>query len=152
MPQKMFVSAVTWEIVSKVRTASQWVTPPSGCPPDRLFVPETLRSDVIRWSHCSKVACHSGVSRTMFLIKQRFWWPSMARDIQSFVLACSVCAVSKTSNRPSAGLLQPLSVPVETLVPHFARFRHRSPSLKWEHGGFDRGGPVFEGCSFHPSA
>ncbi len=35
----------------------------------------------------------------------------MTRDIQCFVLACSVCAVSKTSNRPSAGLLQPLSVP-----------------------------------------
>ncbi len=35
----------------------------------------------------------------------------MARDIRCFVLACSVCAVSKTSNRPPAGLLQPLSVP-----------------------------------------
>ncbi len=111
VPQKIFVSAVTWEIESKVRTASQGVTPPPGCPPGRLFVPETLRSDVIRWSHCSKVACHPGVSRTTFLIKQRFWWPSMARDIRCFVLACSVCAVSKTSNRPSAGLLQPLSVP-----------------------------------------
>ncbi len=111
VPQKFFVSAVTWEIESKVRTASQEVTPPSGCPPGRLFVPEALRSDVIRWRHGSKVACHPGVSRTMFLIKQRFWWPSMARDIQCFVLACSVCAVSKTSNRPSAGLLQPLSVP-----------------------------------------
>ncbi len=111
VPQKFFVSAVTWEIESKVRTASQGVTPPSGCPPGRLFVPETLRSDVIRWSHCSKVARHPGVSRTMFLTKQRFWWPSMARDIRCFVLACSVCAVSKTSNRPSAGLLQPLSVP-----------------------------------------
>ncbi len=35
----------------------------------------------------------------------------MAREIQCFVLSCSVCAVSKTSIRPSAGLLQPLSVP-----------------------------------------
>ncbi len=35
----------------------------------------------------------------------------MARDVRLFVLACSVCAVSKSSNRPPAGLLQPLSVP-----------------------------------------
>ncbi len=35
----------------------------------------------------------------------------MACDIRLFVLACSVCAISKTSNRPPAGLLQPLSVP-----------------------------------------
>uniref|UniRef100_A0A673MHB7 Integrase catalytic domain-containing protein n=1 Tax=Sinocyclocheilus rhinocerous TaxID=307959 RepID=A0A673MHB7_9TELE len=35
----------------------------------------------------------------------------MARDIRDFVLACSVCARGKTSNRPPGGLLQPLSVP-----------------------------------------
>ncbi len=35
----------------------------------------------------------------------------MARDIHDFVLACSVCATSKTSNRPPDGLLRPLSVP-----------------------------------------
>ncbi len=34
----------------------------------------------------------------------------MARDIREFVLACSVCAWGKTSNRPPEGLLQPLSV------------------------------------------
>ncbi len=111
IPQKIVGSMVTWEIESRVRTALQGVMPPPGCPPCRLFVPEILRSDVIRWGHCSKVACHPGVSRTMFLIKQRFWWQSMARDIRLFVLACSVCATSKTSNRPPAGLLQPLSVP-----------------------------------------
>ncbi len=35
----------------------------------------------------------------------------MARDIRLFVLACSVSAISKTYNRPPAGLFQPLSVP-----------------------------------------
>jgi hypothetical protein len=76
-----------------------------------LFVPEGLRSDVIQWGHGSNIACHPGVNRTSFLVKQRFWWPLMARDIHDFVLACSVCATGKTSNRPPDGLLQPLSVP-----------------------------------------
>ncbi len=97
--QKICISAVTWEIESKVRTASQGVTPPPECPPGRLFVQECLRSEVIRWGHCSRVACHSGVNRTMFLVKQRFWWPGMACDIRLFVLGCFVCAVSKSSNR-----------------------------------------------------
>ncbi len=105
------VSTLTWEVESKVRTALEGVTPPPGCPPGRLFVPERLRSDVIRWGHCSNVAFHPGVNRTGFLVKQRFWWRSMARDIRDFVLACSVCARGKTSNRPPEGLLQPLSVP-----------------------------------------
>lgn len=36
----------------------------------------------------------------------------MTSDIRSFVLACSVCASCKNSNRPPAGLLQLLSVPL----------------------------------------
>lgn len=95
----------------RVRTASQGVTSPPGGPLGRLFVPEALRSKVIRWGHYSKVACHPGVNHTKFLIKQQFWWPAMACDIRLFVLACSVCAVSKSSNRPPAGLLEPLLVP-----------------------------------------
>ncbi len=76
---------VTWEIESKVRNALQGVTPPSGCPPGRLFLPEGLRADVIRWGHASKVTCHPGVNRTILVDKQWFWWHSMARDIRDFV-------------------------------------------------------------------
>ncbi len=47
VPHKIFISAVTWEIESKVRMTSQGVTPPPGCPPGRLFVLECLRSKVI---------------------------------------------------------------------------------------------------------
>ncbi len=81
IPERLVVSTLTWEVESKVRTALEGVTPPPGCPPGRLFVPERLRSDVIRWGHCSNVACHPGVNRTGFLVKQRFWWRSMARNI-----------------------------------------------------------------------
>ncbi|KAG1964568.1 retrotransposable element [Pimephales promelas] len=111
LPEKVVISTLVWEVESKVMTALDGVTPPPGCPPSRLFVPEGLRSDVIRWGHCSNVACHPGVTRTSFLVKQRFWWPLMARDIHDFVLACSVCATSKTSNQPPDGLLRPLPVP-----------------------------------------
>ena len=111
LPENIVVSALVWEVESKVRTALEGVTPPPGCPPNRLFVPEELRSNVIQWGHCSNVACHPGISRTKGLVKQRFWWPLMARDVHDFVLACSVCASGKSSNRPPDGLLQPLSVP-----------------------------------------
>ncbi len=152
IPERLVVSTLTWEVESKVRTALEGVTPPPGCPPSRLFVPEGLRSDVIRWGHCSNVACHPGVNRTSFLVKQRFWWNSMARDIREFVLACSVCARGKTSNRPPEGLLQTAVGPFETLVPHRARFRHCPPALPGQYGRFDRSGPVLEGGSFHPLA
>ncbi|KAL0147619.1 hypothetical protein M9458_057083, partial [Cirrhinus mrigala] len=110
-PETLIVSTLTWEVETKVKTALEGVTPPVACPPNRLFVPEELRSEVIQWGHCSNVACHPGVNRTIHVVKQRFWWPLMARDVRSFVLACSVCAIGKTSNRPPDGLLQPLLVP-----------------------------------------
>ncbi len=65
LPQKVVISVLSWEIESKVRTASEGVT----IPPGRLFVPKSLRSDVIRWGHSSKLACHPGVTHSTFLIK-----------------------------------------------------------------------------------
>ncbi|XDV17726.1 hypothetical protein PO909_023545 [Leuciscus waleckii] len=111
LPESLFVSTLVWEVESKVKKTLEGVTPLVGCPPNRLFVPEELRSEVIQWGHCSNIACHPGINRTRFLVKQRFWWPRMARDIHDFVLACSVCATGKTSNRAPDGLLQPLPVP-----------------------------------------
>ncbi len=66
IPERLVVSAVTWEIESKVRTALEGVTPPPGCPTGRLFVPERLRSNVIQWGHCSNVACHPGQGHPCF--------------------------------------------------------------------------------------
>ncbi len=143
LSETLFVSTLTWDDESKVKAALEGVTPPARCPPKRLFVPEGLRSSVIQWGHCSNVACHPGVSRTQFLVKQRFWWPLMARDVHNFVLACSVCATGKSSTAASS---------FKTLVPYRARFCHRPPTLPGSHGSFDRGGPVLEGGPFHSLA
>ncbi len=67
LPKKIVFFAVTWEIESKFCTTLQGVTPPPGSPPSCLFVPDNLQSDVIRWGHRSKVACHPGV-RLFFLL------------------------------------------------------------------------------------
>ncbi len=115
----------------------------------KMFVSERLRSDVIRWGHCSNVACHPGIARTSFLVKQRFWCPSMARDIRDFVLACSVCARGKTSNRPPEGLLQPLSVPSRPWSHIALDFVIVLPG---KYGCYNRSGPVLESGSFYSLA
>lgn len=43
------------------------------------------------------MACHPVYHRTLTLIQQRFWWPSMAADMGEFVADWSMCAHSKTS-------------------------------------------------------
>uniref|UniRef100_A0A8C4ZXL3 Gypsy retrotransposon integrase-like protein 1 n=1 Tax=Gadus morhua TaxID=8049 RepID=A0A8C4ZXL3_GADMO len=105
------IGAARWDIETIVRTALSGESGPSTCPPNCLFVPQSVRSQVLQWGHSSKLACHPGVRRTTALIKQRFWWPAMERSVREFVEACSVCAQNKPSNLPPAGFLQPLPVP-----------------------------------------
>uniref|UniRef100_A0A3P9HPM2 Gypsy retrotransposon integrase-like protein 1 n=1 Tax=Oryzias latipes TaxID=8090 RepID=A0A3P9HPM2_ORYLA len=80
-------------------------------PPGTLYVPTSLRSDVITWGHSSRVSCHAGVHRTLALIRRRFFWPTLDKDVREYVRACSTCARSKSSTSLPSGLLHPLSTP-----------------------------------------
>lgn len=111
LPLNRVVGAVSWQIESDVKQANVVSSAPSGCPHNRLFVPVSLRSKVIHWAHTSMLTCHPGVKRTMYVIKQRFWWPAMEEAVSEYVAACPVCARNKTSPRAQMGLLHPLPVP-----------------------------------------
>lgn len=110
LPLNRVVGAVTWPIEAQVKRASGESPKPSGCPSDRLFVPISMRSQVIHWAHTSLLTCHPGVKRTVFTVRQRFWWPSLVKYITEYVVACTVCARNKTSSKPQMGLLQPLPI------------------------------------------
>ena len=111
LPLNSVVGGVSWQIESEVKSANGVSPAPSGCPQDRLFVPVSLRPQVIHWAHTSVLTCHPGVRRTVFFIKQRFWWPAMERAVKEYVGACPICAQNKFSSRAPMGLLQPLPVP-----------------------------------------
>lgn len=111
LPSSCVVGAAIWEVEKVVQEAQVDIPTPAECPTGLLFVPPSARSTVLQWGHNSKLACHPGIHRTLALLQQHFWWPSMTADTRRFVLACSVCARSKASHRAPAGLLQPLPVP-----------------------------------------
>ena len=87
--------------------AQQGLPTPEGCPPGRIFVPPAVRTAVLQWGHESRVACHPWFLRTLSLLRQRFWWSSMAADTKGFVAACLICAHGKSSHRAPAGLPVP---------------------------------------------
>ena len=105
------IGAVTWEVENKVKRSHTEHPTPSACPENRLFVPDSLRSEVLQWGHSSRLACHPGVRRTLALLRQRFWWSCMERDTKEFVAACRVCSQQKSSHQAPSGLLHPLPVP-----------------------------------------
>uniref|UniRef100_A0A8C5M5A9 Gypsy retrotransposon integrase-like protein 1 n=1 Tax=Leptobrachium leishanense TaxID=445787 RepID=A0A8C5M5A9_9ANUR len=76
-----------------------------------LFVPEKERQELLIMFHDSKPAGHPGITKTLTSISRQFWWPTMRQDVRLFVLACQVCARSKTSKSLPVGLLQPLPMP-----------------------------------------
>uniref|UniRef100_A0A8P4GJA5 Gypsy retrotransposon integrase-like protein 1 n=1 Tax=Dicentrarchus labrax TaxID=13489 RepID=A0A8P4GJA5_DICLA len=111
LPASCVVAAVNWRIEALVKQAQRSQPDPGNGPPNRLFVPDSARSQVLQWAHASKISCHPGYQRTLDFLRRKFWWPSMARDTRAFVAACSVCARGKSSHQPPAGLLHPLPVP-----------------------------------------
>ena len=111
LPPTCVIGAVTWEIEDKVKRSLTDHPAPSACPNDRLFVSASLRSQVLQWGHSSRLACHPGVRRTLALLRQRFWWPSMVEDTKEFIAACPSCCQHKSSHQAPSGLLQPLPVP-----------------------------------------
>ena len=93
-------------VQSAVRMAQRAQSDPVGGCRNRLFVPTTVRSQVLQWGHSSRLSCHPGATRTVELIRRRFWWPTLEADTWGFVTACDVC-----SRCPPVGLLHPLPIP-----------------------------------------
>ena len=111
VPAGRILAPVTWSIDSAVRRAQRLEPGPGGGPPDRLYVPKSIRSRVLKWGHSSRLTGHPGVHRTSDFLARRFWWPGMMKDIREFVAACPTCARNKASHQSPPGLLHPLPVP-----------------------------------------
>ena len=105
------VALVRWEIEATIRRAQAQEPDPGGGPANRLFVPTTVRSQVLQWGHSSRLTCHPGVTLTLDFLQRRFWWPSLKEETRSFVAACPTCNQGKVPHRPPQGLLLPLPIP-----------------------------------------
>lgn len=56
-------------------------------------------------AHLSRLAGHPGVARSLFLIRQQVWWPSITHATRRFVTTCSVCVGAKSLHQALARLL-----------------------------------------------
>ena len=74
----------------------------------RIYVPRSMRQKLIYTYHDVETL-HSGIKKTIDLIQRRFYWPSMGKDIKSWIGTCDECQ-RKTKNRPF-GMLNSLETP-----------------------------------------
>ncbi|KAK3556384.1 hypothetical protein QTP70_008001 [Hemibagrus guttatus] len=111
LPPSIIIAPVTWDLMDEIQREQQSEPTPTGCPPTKHYVPSNLRIRVMQWVHTSLCSGHPGILRTLRLTQNSFWWPSMVKDVATYVKSCSICAQSKTPKELPSGLLQPLPIP-----------------------------------------
>ena len=77
----------------------------------KLVVPTSMRQKVMALCHDEPTKGHTRIYRTTELVKQRYWWKGMGKDIENYVKSCPVCQVMKSDHRKKVGPLQPIPIP-----------------------------------------
>ncbi len=73
----------------------------------QMVAPKPLRSQIFKACHHHAIAAHQGVVRTAALIKRRFYWPRMQKDVEAWCKRCTTCGRCKAAVRGHGELQQP---------------------------------------------
>lgn len=79
----------------------------------RIWVPLTggHRDTILHEAHKSRLSIHPGSTKMYQDLKALYWWPTLKRDIATYVERCSICAQVKAEHQKPYGSLQQLEIP-----------------------------------------
>ena len=79
----------------------------------QLLVPANtvLRETLIKAAHHPPLMGHGGVGKTLHHLTRLFWWPTIRKDVRSYVQTCPSCQAVKARRQTLSTLLQPLPIP-----------------------------------------
>ncbi|KAG6438737.1 hypothetical protein O3G_MSEX000180 [Manduca sexta] len=69
----------------------------------KLYIPKSLKGEILKRCHDNSTAGHLGVRKTLFRIKQLYFWPNMLTDVKQYVGRCDICARAKVSQQLPLG-------------------------------------------------
>lgn len=105
---------------------------------DCLYVPagtDNIRTLIIQTAHDQPLCGHPGKNKMFELLHRSYFWPTMAKDIDTFRKACQGCKRDNPSRLLRSGLLKPLPVPQHRWKDLSIDFIGPLPVTK--EGGFD---------------
>lgn len=83
----------------------------------QVLLPEVMKNKVLASAHDSRG--HQGVDRTEVVLRQRFYWPMMGKDIRQWVENCARCSLAKKQRiRTPLGTVE-ASKPLEIIAIDF---------------------------------
>jgi transposase InsO family protein len=78
------------------------------------YVPKDMavRDEIMKMNHDDPYGGHFGPARTTELIRRKYFWPGLRRDIKKYVHGCDICQRTKALKHKPYGELQPLPLPL----------------------------------------
>ena len=67
---------------------------------DQIVVPYRLQQKVLDLAHKDVMSGHLGVHKTFQKIRESFYWPSMRKDVKTYVNSCHECQMTGKPNKP----------------------------------------------------
>ncbi|KAJ8362451.1 hypothetical protein AAFF_G00374030 [Aldrovandia affinis] len=85
----------------------------------QFVLPDSLKSQALAGVH--DLAGHQGQPRTLSLVRQRFFWYDVEKDVRSYVRNCARCVLSKTPEPAARAPLESIttSAPLELVCIDF---------------------------------
>ena len=75
------------------------------------YIPAIIRSEVISCYRNDPLIGHFGINKTKELVAPKYYWPSLRKDVESYVQGCNVCLASKPVYYKPYEDLQSLLIP-----------------------------------------
>ena len=75
------------------------------------YIPEIICSEVISYHHDDLLIGHFDIDKIKELIGRKYYWPSLKKDVKSYVRGCDVCLALKAVRHKLYGDLQSLPIP-----------------------------------------
>ena len=61
-----------------------------------LCIPRShMRLNLIKEKHCGGLVGHFGIDKTLSLLKDKYYWSHMYKDVQKFVKSCGIYQIAK---------------------------------------------------------
>lgn len=86
--------------------------------PWKLWIPSSLTENLIKKAHDPPQAAHGGRAKTLYRLRQLFYWPGMVLQVRQFCDRCDVCKSTKPPNqilRPPMGQQMKVDRPFQQL-------------------------------------